>query len=370
MKRRDFIKGGICLGCAGAIGAGIPLFERFHTPKKLPLEKFMCKSVEDLPGKIRLDLCSLCQLHCVKCYIRCHEDIIKKEGPGFGYVSFETFKNFVDNNSYIKEIETSNHGELFLNPDLEDIIKYSYEKGIKLTAYTGVNLNSLSEQMAEALVKYKFKALVVSIDGATPETYSIYRRGGNFDTVINNIKLINKYKRKYNSIYPLMVYKFILFGHNIHEIRKAKLLARKLNMYMLFAPNYAKDYSPVPPEKIKKVIRTTGVNPLYHDSEILLKNYKITRNANFFCKELYENPQFAYNGDMFGCLKPYLKAFDGNLFKDGLLKSLNDEKVLYAKQMLADFSTEPRKDIICSNCYVYKYIKENNFPIKYEKTVL
>ncbi len=43
------------------------------------------------------------------------------------------------------------------------------------------------------------KDLTVSIDGASQETYQIYRVRGKFDEVIGHIRKINEYKKKYNS---------------------------------------------------------------------------------------------------------------------------------------------------------------------------
>ena len=139
---------------------------------------------------------------------------MRRDGPGvvgYGYLKFQDYKNFVDDNPQIKSISISNSGEIFLNPDLVEILKYSYEKGIKLDAHTGVNLNNLTDEQAEALVKYEFGDMILSIDGASQETYVQYRAKGDFDNVINNIKKINFYKKKYNSMFPNMIWKFILF---------------------------------------------------------------------------------------------------------------------------------------------------------------
>lgn len=242
MNRRDFIKNSMVLaGCSCAAGGAKLWYDNSSegtileglaggiSLKKEYLAE-MYKNKNELPKKIRLEVCSLCQLDCVKCFVR-QNDSKYKDGYELGYLPFKNFKKFVDDNN-LEEIELSNLGEIFLNPDLLDIIKYSHTKNISLSAVTGVNLNYLPDELAKALVKYKFERIVVSIDGATPETYAIYRRGGDFNTVINNVKKINHYKRKYNSKYPELVYKFILFGHNEHEIDKAKELAKKLNMEM------------------------------------------------------------------------------------------------------------------------------------------
>ena len=61
------------------------------------------------------------------------------------------------------------------------------------------NLNYFNKDMAKKLVKGGMSYLTLSIDGASQRTYSIYRKGGNFNRVIHNIKLINKAKKRYDS---------------------------------------------------------------------------------------------------------------------------------------------------------------------------
>ncbi|MBI2134868.1 hypothetical protein HYU09_02680, partial [Candidatus Woesearchaeota archaeon] len=131
---------------------------------------------------VRLEASSVCQLRCPACTTGNRRN---KEGViGWGILKFTDFKKFIDNNPSVKNIELSNYGEIFLNRDLKNIIKYAYEKGVFLSAGNGVNLNNISEEIIECLVKYKFKHLLVSIDGASNDTYKIYRIGGDFDRVI------------------------------------------------------------------------------------------------------------------------------------------------------------------------------------------
>lgn len=354
MKRREFIQTGICLGCAGVICAA-GFYKKFLQGKdNISPQDFIIKSEDELPKKIRLDVCNLCQLNCPACWMRTNEEKIKNDGGGYGYVSFETYKNLLDKYPFIKEIEISNNGEIFLNPDLEDIIRYSYEKGVVLTAWGGANLNTLSESVAEALVKYKFKHITVSIDGATPETYKIYRRGGDFNTVINNIKMINKYKKKYNSEYPELLYKFILFGHNEHEIEKAKKLAKELNMKSAFSANFFPEYSPL--KNKEKAYQQAG-HVLDEENDV---------NSWFPCVDMFLKPQFNFNGDLFGCCTLFMPPYGTNIFKDGFLNALNSPKYLYAKMMLTDFSVEPKSKIPCSDCKYYFVLKDKNHPMTKE----
>ena len=351
MQRRTFIKNAICLGCMGAIASGCKNI--LTNNENLKNDKFYYKSKEDLPKRIRIEACSLCQLNCPACTVRKLEKQMPKDW--LGYLRFKDFKKFVDDNSF-EEIGLANNGEIFLNPELDEIIKYAHKKGITLSADAGVNLNDVSQVTLENLVKYRFRHLRVSIDGATPEIYKIYRVGGDFNKVINNIKKINYFKKKYNSEYPHLIWQFILFGHNEHEIELAKQKAKELNMKIEFKRNMSKDYSPV---KNKELIeKQTGLK-LFEDKKKLLKDMLEKQNL-IACYTLFDMPQIDWNGELLGCCRIYNGSFKVNAFKVGLLDALNSPDVIYAKNMITNLSFPAKDGIPCTNCSRYKLLKKEN----------
>jgi len=287
------------------------------------------------------------------CGDRSNNQYLKKI-VGLGYLKFEDFKKFVDTNPDIREIELSRSGEMFLNPELKEIIKYAYSKRIDLTAYGGVNFNDVSDDVLECLVKYKFTYICVSIDGASNETYKMYRVGGNFNKVINNIKKIKHYKKIYNTIYPIMVWKFIVFGHNEHEITLAKKKAEELSMAFITALNCLPDYSPI---KDFEFVEKEGGLKLKNTKEMIKKDEDWTP----YCICLFYSPQINWDGKLFGCCVNVWSDF-GNVFEEGLDKCLNSERYKYAKDMLLG-KKGPREDIPCSKCEVYNLRIKNN-PLK------
>ncbi|MGA7932434.1 MAG: radical SAM protein, partial [Kovacikia sp.] len=153
-----------------------------------------------LPSHLRLETATHCQLKCPACETASGET---HKFLGAGFLQFKDFKAIVDDNRWLSHFELSNWGELFLNPDILKMMEYAYQKNVSLSASNGSNLNTVKEAVLEGLVKYKFRHITCSIDGASQETYSVYRRGGNFDRVIENIRRINHYKQKYRSPFPL-----------------------------------------------------------------------------------------------------------------------------------------------------------------------
>ncbi len=352
MYRRDFIINTIFLGCLGSLFTGCK--NSSEDRQNLKNDKFYFRSKEDLPKRIQLEACSLCQLNCPECMARRYEKQAPKDW--LGYLKFDDFKKFVDDNEFINEIELANKGEIFLNPELDEIIKYAYYKDVYLTATTGVNLNNVSEKTLENLVKYKFSILFIALDGATPETYKIYRRGGDFNRVIDNIKKINYYKKKYSSEYPKLVWQFIPFGHNEHEIDLAKQKAKELNMKIEFRRNYSPNYSPVKNKKL--VEQKTGMKIFHTKNEAYQERLK--EQKLFACYQSLKSPQIDYNGDLLCHCRVSTAKFSANAFKDGLLSALNSPDFIYAKHMLTDLSIPPKEGIPCTRCPKYKFLRRNN----------
>ncbi len=309
-------------------------------------------AASNLPTKFRIDACTMCQLDCPACPSK---GFIKQYNH-FGYLKFKDFKKFVDENT-VEDIELANNGEIFLNPELIDIIKYAHEKNITLTAFGGVNGNTVSDELAEALVKYQFRDIVFSIDGASQEVYSIYRRGGDFKKVIANIKKINAYKAQYNSPYPAIAWKYIMFGHNLSDIPKARKIAGKLKIGIFCVPNFRPEYSPIKKEDMK-IVKKELYKPGGDFSQA------DTAPSAQTCDQLWNRPLISFDGQLLGCCCNHYGFFKGNAFKQGLTKALNKSDYLYAKKMLIGQAPENKKNP-CAKCYIYEYIKKEGKWLEY-----
>ncbi|MDD4939181.1 MAG: cupin domain-containing protein [Candidatus Omnitrophica bacterium] len=309
-----------------------------------------------IPRSIRLESSTICQLDCPSCPTALGQ-IAKNLGKGF--LSFRSFKEIVDSNPWIISIELSNWGEIFLNKDLLKIMKYAYKNNIALHAGNGVNLNNAAEDDLEGLVKYKFRDISCSIDGVSQGTYSLYRKNGDFNGVIENIKAINHFKNLYNSEYPVLKWKFIIFGHNEQEISKARQMAEDLNMSfhvkLAWEGLYSgESFSPVNNKEL--VRKETGLGVA--DRSEFREKYGYEYTLRDCCLELWRTPQINFNGRVLGCTVNYHNGF-GDTFKDGLIAALNNERINYARAMLLG-KNEPREDIPCSFCRSYDTRKKNN----------
>ena len=295
-----------------------------------------------LSNTVLLEASTICQLRCELC-----PQARGLMGPlGKGYLKFEDFKRLVDDNPWVENIGLSNYGELLLNPELDRIVRYAYEKRVRVHANNGTNLNSISDEMIECLVRYHFAGMSVSLDGACNETYRIYRRGGDFDTVIDNIRKINRCKKKYGSVEPQLSWQFVVFGHNEHEIPAAREMARELGMRFRPKINWSDSYAPI---RDKEWVREqTGLS--------VDKNKRPDRIATYrhYCLQLWQTPQINFDGGLLGCCANRW-GYLGNVFETGLRAALKGSRYRYVKKMLRG-KRRMRDDMPCRECVIYRQI--------------
>jgi MoaA/NifB/PqqE/SkfB family radical SAM enzyme len=297
------------------------------------------------PQSILLEAASFCQLRCPSCPTATGAI---DAAIGRGFLRFDDFRKLVDGNPSVRRIELSNYGEVFLNPELLEILEYAHRTGVTITIDNGANLNDVHDVVLEGLVKYQVSLLRCSIDGASAETYRRYRVRGDFDTVIANIERINHFKRIYASEFPRLGWQFIIFGYNEHELARARELATSLGMAFHPKLTWDAEFSPIRDANFVKretgLAFTTRIEYTEITGEIFL---------NSICHQLWDNPQINWDGKILGCCRNFWGDFGGNAFTDGLSVSLNGENIEYARGMLT--GENPARDgIPCTTCDIYR----------------
>lgn len=292
-------------------------------------------------GSIRIEAASACQLRCPVCV-----DVWQvKKGVGSGTLRFNDFKAFIDRHPHFNMIELSNKGEIFLNNDLDRIMQYAHSKRISLTALNGVNFNHVRAETFKNLVQYGFKAMTISIDGATQATYEKYRVRGNLERVLNNIRKLNEYKELFHAEYPRLRWRFLVFAHNEHEIPLARQMAGELGMTFVLGRNSNPEYIP------SGAFPDNGKSPL------------LEAENESYCWQLLGSPQINWDGRLLGCCVNASNNDYGNVFTSGLKACIRSEKYQYAIAMLKG-KKDPRKDIFCVQCRVYQEMQQTGNYIK------
>jgi len=104
---------------------------------------------------------------------------------------------------------------------------------------TSISSNFSVPFCAEALVASGLDYLVVSLDGATADTYNKYRINGNFELVLSNISNVVEARRKLKSKTPYLVWQFLLFDHTQAEADLAEQIAERIGVDKI---NFAQPY--------------------------------------------------------------------------------------------------------------------------------
>ena len=180
------------------------------------------------PFGLLVDPSNSCPLRCPGClhnqYFRQHKNII--DWPD-GLLTLETFELFLRQFApYALYMHFFNWGEPLLNKQTPKFIEMA--KGFCLDTVLSSNLNVKFD--AEELVRSGLDFLILSVDGATAENYQKYRRGGDLELVLGNIKKLVAAKKKYSMQSPRLIWQFLTFEHNVAEIPLAMEMAKDLGV--------------------------------------------------------------------------------------------------------------------------------------------
>ena len=266
------------------------------------------------PVHARVDICTCCQLDCLKCPMRRDP----RCSIGSGSVSVAQFERFLDDNPFIQHIEISNNGEPFLHPHLHELLTAAHARHVALSCYNGTNFNYVTEPVLEGLVAFQFGLINVALDGASQETYQIYRRNGDFSRVLENVRKLNAIKRRCRSELPRLSWQFVMMGHNYHEMEQAKEMARELDMTIQFRESWSR----ADREAVAALRQKQAPAPSAPASRITDEDYN---TFSAYCSDLFFSPQINWDGRLLGCCQIYRSDWGMNVFEEGYLACLNSE---------------------------------------------
>lgn len=211
-----------------------------------------------------------------------------------GTMDLHDFKYIIDElGEYLLLVMLWNQGEPFLNPQFLDMIRYARSKMIPtMTSTNGHFLNGQWD--SQEIIASGLGELIVSLDGASPETYNRYRQGGDFNTVVENLMALCAQKKRMKSTTPIVHLQFLIMRHNEHEIELIRELARAIRV-----------------DKLS--LKTVQVQSLEEAEEFLPRDKKYSRyqlsggtlrtKANFInsCRRLWYGSVVNWDGSIIPC---------------------------------------------------------------------
>lgn len=176
------------------------------------------------PISISIEPTTTCNLKCPEC-----PSGLRKFSRDTGTISDKTINRIID--QFAKELIYVTfyfQGEPLLHPKFAEYVKLLKKE--KLIIGTSTNAHFLTEETSKKIIDSGLDRLIISLDGSTADTYKKYRRGGDFDLVLKNIKAFMKQKKALKAKFPFVELQFIVFKHNEHQIEEIKALAKELGV--------------------------------------------------------------------------------------------------------------------------------------------
>ena len=303
------------------------------------------------PEMIILEVTNKCKMGCPGCFVA------KKRG----FMEYNQFTSIIDESApYLRTLRLYNHGDSFYHPDIYRMVDYM--KDLRhMEVYLSTH-GSFENFDAESLVKSGTRLFIdFSLDGATKETNAQYRKAADFDLIIENMRKIMEFRRKYNSPWPKVEWKYILMKPNEHEMGKAIEMAEELQVdRLLFTPFSVGWFKVIreDQESLRKYMQEmipTDRRYLHNDWDALWER-GFTGFRGHELKHCYNigriKPIIAWDGDVSpcSCCKPPYENVVGNVFEAGSFKAVWDSEKYreFRKQAVLDCT----KLKPCDNCHL------------------
>ncbi len=290
-KKKDFIlKAFKRNGFFGLINAGKRFFEQNQFKEKTGYN----------PTALQVEVTTACNLNCAMC----EHTFMKEKGE---HLNLSEFKKLIDKNKNIQVVNLTGIGEALLNPEFMKMIEYTKKKG--LYVWFNDNFTLLDEKKAEKMLDLKVDFIVVSLDGATKETYEKIRNGADFNKVIANFKKLRELRDKRKMNKPKLGINSVVIKENYHEIEKLVKLAKELKadnlMFtaIIMSSNTGKlSLWNLEPEKVKPELEKAKKTA----EELQVKVFswpeiELKKSSNTGCAYPWVNPYIASNGDVIPC---------------------------------------------------------------------
>jgi tungsten cofactor oxidoreducase radical SAM maturase len=181
-------------------------------------------------GKLYIEATTGCNLQCKTCIRNVWSDPI-------ALMKMDVFDRIIADLPKLpdlKRVVFTSFGEPLSHPRILDMIEKVRQHDLAVTV--GTNGLLLRPEMSRELVRLGVDKVVVSVDGAKPETYADVR-GAALNQVLDNIRSLNGLKRSMHSLFPALGIEFVLLKSNVDELVPLRQLASELGASRVLVSN-------------------------------------------------------------------------------------------------------------------------------------
>ena len=177
-----------------------------------------------LPFTLSFEPTTACNLRCPEC-----PSGLRQFSRPTGNLRADFFRRTIDDVAdHLLYLIFYFQGEPYINPDFLDMVRYARDRG--LYTITSTNGHFLNDANARRTVQSGLDRLIISVDGATQETYAQYRREGKLEVVLQGARNVVKWKRRLRSATPHLIFQVLVVKPNEHEIGAIRQMAKEIGI--------------------------------------------------------------------------------------------------------------------------------------------
>ncbi|MBN2613941.1 MAG: radical SAM protein [Bacteroidales bacterium] len=287
------------------------------------------------PAFATVEPVNMCNLKCPECPVG-NQSLSREKG----YIHIELFRQIIDSLSQnLMWLMLYFEGEPFLHKSLTKLIRYASSKKI----YTVVSTNGhyLTEANARKVIDSGLDRIIISLDGTDQESYEIYRKGGDFNKVVDGIKTLTRLRRQKHAKKPFIIIQCLLMKHTENQIDRIKNLGKELGVdRVVFKTLQVTDF-----EKNNFLLPGNLKVSRYKISE---GKYSLRKKIPNRCRRIWDTIVILHNGITVPCCFDKDASFEIGKFPQQKLSEIWKGKVFnrFRKKVLT-----ARKTIdMCCNC--------------------
>lgn len=184
-----------------------------HTQKTYGIRE----QAQEFPMMCVLSFVYVCNLNCPNCPYNNSE--IRETYKDALFMPDDIFKKIADEcGQYTSYLRISGGGEPMLHPHAVELMEYAKKANAKVGLIT--NGSKFTEESLTRLLRASIDMIEFSVDACDEETYNTVRPGGNFNTVLKNIKLAVQLRNTLKSTSNIIVSAINQKGVDTEEVKK------------------------------------------------------------------------------------------------------------------------------------------------------
>lgn len=306
--------------------------EKYKIYRKEWNENPLSGKLTEYPIHLDIEATSACNFLCTMC-----PRTEMMENKTFWKVenfNFDKYKKIIDEGAPrgLRSIKFQYLGEPLVNKNLVKMIKYAKDAGV-VDVMFNTNASLLTEKKSEEIIKSGVDKVFFSFDSPYREQFNKIRVKGDYDQVLNNIKLFMSVKKRLKSDTPITRVQMVKMKENESEWEDFQKL-------------------------FDGVVDTVAwIDYLDHGTQSSFKDkgtVSLNRKATFCCPQLWQRMFIHPDGVVTPCCTDSNRDLNmGNINKNSVQEIWNNEK--YQKMRKLHREGRMKEIKLCSTCILAKY---------------